>query len=160
MTAWPDTFNTPAPVDNNYRAALWLLGRHPRLADLMDRVPGVVSVEDGEPGIDLEHLAAVLNGVPAYNRAWEDYEAQHRAPSGDDDSEFYRWQEAGPKADDTVSGLAAFLVMSSGEKAMLRLLATLALDPAPFNVGMLRSFDAEGDRFLRDWCAALTAGAA
>lgn len=157
MIAWPDTAVQQPPADNNYRAALWLLGRHPRLAGLVERIPGLASIEDGRPGVDLDHMAAVLNGIAAYDRAWEDYEARNRPPSGDDDSAYYRWQEAGPKADDTVRGLASFLVMSSGEKATLRLFATLASEPTPFHAGHLRSFDAEGDRFLRDWCAILLA---
>lgn len=158
--SWPDTSNAPVPVDNNYRAALWLLGRHPRLDGLARRIRGVVCVEDGELWLDLIHLADVINGVPVYNRRCLEYERTYRAPSGDDDddSAYYAWEEAAPKADDTVSGLRDYLVMSSGEVAAVRLLATLASEPTPFKAGYFASMDDTGQRILRDWCTILTGG--
>ncbi len=36
-----------------------------------------------------------------------DYENTHPAPSGEDDAAYYRWQEAGPKADDFAQGLSS-----------------------------------------------------
>jgi hypothetical protein len=49
--------------------------------------------------------------------------------------------------------------MSSGEVASLRLLATLASSDcaAPFSIDHLRSMDAEGQRLIADWCAAIAA---
>lgn len=152
---WPDTRRVDPPADHLYRSATWLLGRHPRLAQLAARVAGVVTIEDDEPFLDLEHLARIIGAVPAYNDAWREYERAHRPPAVDE--AFYRWQDAGPRADDIVVGLSDFLVMSSGEVAALRLLVTLANDRTPFTVGDLRSMDAEGQRLVIDWTSAVRA---
>lgn len=48
--AWPDAGADHPPRDQPYRAALWLLGRYPRLARLAGRISGLVDVdENGEP---------------------------------------------------------------------------------------------------------------
>lgn len=154
-SVWPDTRRVDPPADHLYRSATWLLGRHPRLVHLAARVSGVVTVEDGEPFLDLDHLAHVIAAVAVYSNAWRDYERAHRPP--DDDAAFYRWQDAGPRAGDFEVGLSDFLVMSSGEVASLRLLATLANDRAPFTVADLRSMDTEGQRLLADWTRAVRA---
>lgn len=133
----------------------WLLGRHPRLAGLAARVAGAVTVEDGEPALDLDHLADVIAAVPAYGQAWRVYEVTHRPP--EDDDGYDRWQQAGPRAEQFAIGLADFLVMSSGEVAALRLLATLAGRRVPFTVADLRSMDAEGQRMVADWTRAVRA---
>ena len=63
------------------------------------------------------------------------------------------------KADSFAVGLSDFLVMSSGEIAALRLLATLATTRSvpPFGVAHIRSLDAEGQRLVDDWCAVVSA---
>jgi hypothetical protein len=80
-----------------------------------------------------------------------------RPPEGDDAYEI--WRETGPKADSFVEGLSDFLVMSSGEIAALRLLATLATTSSvpPFDVDHIRSLDEEGQRLVDDWCAVVCA---
>lgn len=157
MTApsWPDTLQQQPPVDHPYRCATWLIGRYPRLARLAERIRGVVEIADGALFVDLDHLAAVIAAVPAYEEAWDSYERAHSAPQ--DENDWYRWQDSGPKADAIVRGLSDFLVMSSGEVASLRLLVTLANERTPFCVGDLRSLDADGQRMLADWTRALTA---
>jgi hypothetical protein len=45
LTAWPNARDEPPPTDHLYRSATWLLGRHPRLAQLAARIPGVVAIE-------------------------------------------------------------------------------------------------------------------
>ncbi len=97
LTAWPSTRDVSPPTDHLYRSATWLLGRHPRLALLAARIRGVVVIEDGEPAVDLDHLADVLSAATPYAAAWEDYEYRHRPPEGDD--EYETWRQAGPKAD-------------------------------------------------------------
>ncbi len=153
LTAWPDTRDVPPPVDRPYRSATWLLGRHPRLARLAARIRGVVAIEDDELSVDLDHLAAVLSAVTPHIDAWEDYECRSRPPDGADAYE--AWRETGPKADDFADGLSDFLVMSSGEIASVRLLATLATTSLvpPFGVAHIRSLDEEGQRLVHDWCA-------
>jgi len=151
LTAWPNTRDVPPPTDHLYRSATWLLGRHHRLALLAARIRGVVAIEDGEPYVDLDHLAKVLSAVTPYIAAWTDYEYQHRPP---EDDAYDAWQEAGPQADDFAEGLSDFLVMSSGEIAALRLLAALASTSSvpPFGVAHIRSLDEEGQRLVDDWC--------
>jgi hypothetical protein len=157
LTAWPSTRDVPPPTDHLYRSATWLLGRHPRLALLAARIRGVVAIEDRELYVDLDHLANVLSATTPYTAAWEDYEYRHRPPEGDDDYE--SWQEAGPKADSFAEGLSDFLVMSRGEIAAVRLLATLATTSSVpcFGVAHLRSLDKEGQRLVADWCAVVCA---
>lgn len=152
LTTWPDTRNTTAPAGHLYRSATWLLGRHPRLAQLAARIHGVTAIDDGELCIDLDHLADVLSAVKPYCDAWDDYEYAHRVPQDDDGYE--AWHSAGPGADTFAVGLADFLVMSSGEVAGLRLLAALASTSSvpPFGVAHIRSLDREGQRLVEDWC--------
>ena len=103
----------------------------------------------------------MVSAVGSYHAAWAAYERRHRPPSpdeGDYDAAYDAWQAAGPKADDIVIGLHDFLVMSSGEVARIRLLATLATERAPFSISDLRSLDASGQRLLADWTDALRAG--
>lgn len=156
LTAWPTTRDVPPPTDHLYRCATWLLGRHPRLGRLTARIRGVVAIEDGELSIDLDHLVNVVSAVTPYIDAWEDYEYRSRTPEGDDAYEI--WREAGPKADSFAEGLSDFLVMSSGEIAAIRLLATLATTSSvpPFGVAHIRSLD-DGQRLADDWCAVVCA---
>lgn len=155
---WPDTWAHNPPPDHPYRAAIWLLVRHPRLARLATRVRDVVylSEDDGQLGIDLDHLGDVFAAGPVFDEAWANYEHRHRPP--EDDDAYYRWQEAGPKTDDFAAGLSDLCVMSSGEVASLRLLATLGATRIPFKLGDLRSLDAEGQRLLSDWCRVVLTG--
>lgn len=157
LTEWPDTRDTATPTDHLYKSATWLLGRHPRLARLAARISGVVTIQDDQLRIDLDHLADVLSAVKPYHDAWDHYEYAHRAPQDDDAYEV--WRAAGPKADTSAAGLADFLVMSSGEIAALRLLATLASTSSvpPFGVAHIRSLDREGQRLVEDWCAVVVA---
>jgi hypothetical protein len=157
LTAWPSTRDIPPPTDHLYQSATWLLGRHPRLALLAARIRGVVMIEDDELAVDLDHLADVLSAARPYTAAWEDYEHRHRPPEGDD--EYETWRQAGPRADSFAVGLSDFLVLSSGEIAAVRLLATLATTRSvpPFGVAHIRSLDAEGQRLVDDWCAVVSA---
>lgn len=154
---WPDTRLDPRPSDDPYASATWLLGRHPRLARLAARIDGVVSVDNGDLSIDIDHLATVIASTRRYRAAWEDYERRVRPP--DDDRAYDRWLEGGPKSEDFPRGMTDFLVMSSGEVASLRLLATLASTDCapPFSVAHLRSMDEEGQRLVADWCAVVVA---
>lgn len=157
-TLWPNTTTVDPPRDHPYRAATWLLGRHPRLARLAGRIHGVIYIddEDGDVSIDLDHLGDVFAAGPLYDGAWTEYEHRHRPP--EDEEAYYRWQEAGPKADELAVGLSDLAVMSNGEVASLRLLATLGTTRIPFKVSDLRSLDAEGQRLLADWCRVVLTG--
>lgn len=88
---WPDTSHDDPPADHLYKTATWLLGRHPRLATLAARIPGLVYVDehDGDLSIDIDHLGEVFAAGPKYNEAWEDYESTHRPSSGDDVDDAY-----------------------------------------------------------------------
>jgi hypothetical protein len=155
LTAWADTTREQPPRDHLYCSATWLLGRHPRLAHLVVRIPGVVDVDDGGLFIDLDHLAEVIAAVPEYAAAWQAYEARNRQPSHE--SAWDRWRDAGPAPSQFAAGLSDFLVMSSGEVAALRLLATFAVQRTPFRVSDLGSLDDEGQRLLADWGSAVQA---
>jgi hypothetical protein len=126
------------------------------LARLAARIRGVVVIEDNELSVDLEHLADVLSAVTPHIAARENYEYPHLPPQ---DDAYQAWRENGPRADDFTDGLSDFLVMSSGEIAAVRLLATLASTSSvpPFGVAHIRSLDEEGQRLVNDWCAVVRA---
>jgi hypothetical protein len=142
------------PKNHLYASATWLLGRHPVLADLAQRIPGaVVGNEDG-PYIDLDLLAAAISSVEEDAQAWRAYESSHPAPESDEDPGRYQdWCDAGPQRS---RATAAFMVMSPSEQSRLRLLAAFGgRMRVPFSVGDLYGFDDAGRRLIQDWCLAV-----
>jgi hypothetical protein len=154
---WPDTTHDEPPADHLYRSATWLLGRHPKLAQLAERVPGVVSNDfplDG-PEIDLERLVLALVELDADRAAWAEYERRRPAPY--DDAKYDAWEAAGPPRGEQSQRLGE---MSRTEVSRLRLLATFASSSprrVPFLVADLTGFDDEGQQLIADWCRALLA---
>jgi hypothetical protein len=149
---WPDTGDQDPPRRHRYAAATWLLGRHPQLARLAARIPGLIGADAGGPYHDLDVLTDAVNGHHANNQEWADY--QYRCPPPSDDGTYDRWVDAGPQPSVAVK---AFGVLSSGEKARLRLLAMFAGDRVPVTVCDLRSLDDGGLALLADWCQAVQA---
>jgi hypothetical protein len=151
----PEDMPDSPPVDNNYRAAVWLVGRHPMLSRLVDRVPGAV---DADGDLKLDVLGDAIRALDAYHRAWAKYRATTWEPNQDE--AWGRWADAGPSLDDfgPRGAVAALAVMSRAEGARLRLLATLGFERVEFCVSDLDGFDAYGLRLIRDWCRILTAG--
>ena len=152
--SWPDTSaQERPPAGNRYAAAAWLLGRHPQLAAVVARVPGVVDVAPDGPDIDLTALADALLGLEADGAAWAAYEQDHPAP--DDHRDYDHWLEAGPPARPTTRAIGP---MSRGEVSRLRLLAVLSGERVPFGVWDTVGVDDDGRRtLLTDWCRALLA---
>ncbi|MFB6726751.1 hypothetical protein ACFCV3_41660 [Kribbella sp. NPDC056345] len=151
ITNWPDTTGALPPGDHPYGVALWLLGRHPQLAHLVDRVPGIAGVENGRASLNLDLLAAAFAEVDAYKAAYKEAFGWN-VPS---DAEADRFQadqpNPGPAADE-------LLVMSSTELSRLRLLATLSSEGVQFKVSHFRAFDDAGNRLLGDWLDAVRNG--
>jgi hypothetical protein len=143
------------PADNNYQAAVWLVGRHTSLARLVNRVPGAVDTDDD---LDVDVLGDALRALDAYRRAWADYRDSTWEPR--EDAAWDRWEAAGPSADDfgPPGAVAAVAVMSRTEVSRLRLLAILGTERVEFAAYDLDGFDADGLRLIRDWCQILTAG--
>jgi hypothetical protein len=56
-----------------------------------------------------------------------------------------------------VVGLSDFLVMATGEMAIVRPLSLFGSERTPLRMSDLRSLDAEGARLLGDWCRAVQA---
>ena len=158
--SWPDTRDVDPPTDHLYASAVWLLGRHPQLAELAARVPGVVEPDpDPEPDadgsgllLDLETLAQAVHDHDDHAADWESYTRHHLEPQ--DDDAYERWRAAGPTASDTARAIGQ---MSGTEQARLRLLAVFAGVRVPFRVLDLHGLDDEGQRLLADWCAAVMA---
>ncbi len=155
MIRLPEDLTDSPPVDDNYRAAVWLVARHPPLARLVDRVPGMVDT-DGD--LELDVLGDAVRALDAYHRAWAEYRATTWEPNQDEAWE--RWADAGPALDNfgPRGAVAALGVMSRNEVSRLRLLATLGTERVEFAVCDLDGFDADGLRLIRDWCRILTAG--
>jgi len=71
-TRWPDTTGQATPRDPDPETAVaWIIGRHPRVAALIDRIPGAVETitDQGttEAYLDLHALASAINlHIPAY----------------------------------------------------------------------------------------------
>ena len=167
-TAWPDTTHTDPPCDHPYRAIFWLLGRHPRVAVLAQRL-GIVGPRDpeyySEPwmnGIDLD-AQALGDGILLYDqnaRAFKEYADRHPAPGdrpGDSEADAYRrydaWEEAGPHLPDTRAGrvATAFGPMSGGERRVIRLLAALTNSGGHFTLGYVEGLDDSYQAFVQDW---------
>jgi hypothetical protein len=119
------------PADHPYAAALWLVRRHPQLAELARRVPGVHGHDSQGPWLDLDALA---DGINHYD--------DDQAPE-----------------DDTIASAAAceFSRLSGSEQGRLRLLATMGWSSVRFRVGMLSAFDQAGQALIGDWYTALRA---
>ncbi|PZF81591.1 hypothetical protein [Jiangella anatolica] len=125
-----------------YAAADWLAGRHPWVRQLVERIAG--RIDDHPDWLDV--ITQAVNESEGDGAAWVEYERRHPAP--DDDAAFWEWHAQGPKASPHVR---AFGVMSSGEKNLVRLVATLGGRVAwsPRDV----SFDQRGAAVLADWLA-------
>jgi hypothetical protein len=152
---WPDTSDVPPPpADHLYRSATWLLGRHPKLAELVAWIPNIVTGSDDEdgPSLDLNALAEAIRRYDAHVNAWADYNRQDPAP--DDDTAYDRWVAAGPT---TTPAARALTIMSSTERTRLRLLASFATTRVPITVADFGSFDPAGSTLLADWCHAVQA---
>ena len=151
---WPDTTGqATAPTDDTYASAVWLLGRHPQLARLAGRVPGLVTVDRDGLCIDLELLAEAFAGVVEYGQAFRAYVAQNPEPNVNEDPVSHRiWCDAEPRPSRQARGLVP---MSRSEIMRLRLLATFASTGVSFSLGALWGFDPEGRRLLDDWCLAV-----
>lgn len=150
-TVWQDTTDAPPPAHHPYMTATWLLGRHPVLAELVDRVPGaVVPGEGGEPFLDLDVIAEALDDYERVVSARSAYERQHRAPR--DDEAYERWEAAAPQWSAAGVEVAA---MSDSDQTRLALLATVAPEGARIRVGDFARLDDEGHELLRDWWSAV-----
>ena len=157
MIRLPEDLTDSPPVDDNYRAAVWLVARHPALARLVDRVPGMVDA-DADADLELDVVGDAVRALDAYHRAWAEYRATTWEPNQDEAWE--RWADAGPALDDfgPRGAVAALGVMSRTEVSRLRLLATLGTERVEFAANDLDGFDADGLRLIHDWCRILTAG--
>ena len=147
---WPDTGDQDPPRGHRYAAVCWLLGRHQQLSDVAARIPGAIGVDTDGPYQDLGVLAEAINGVHIHAKAWADYE--YRCPPPSDESAYDRWVDAGPTATPAVK---AFGVLSSGEKARLRMLALFGTNRVSVTVCDFSCLDDDGRGLLADWCQAV-----
>lgn len=154
MSEWADLIDKRAepPADHYYLSAVWLLARHYKLAALAERA-GVVSDEDGQLWLELDHLGEALADMDAHRAAWDAYERRHPVPS--DDDRFTIWERNGPEQ--TNPRAKAIGVMSRTEVSRLRLLAFFSTERVQLRADDLAGFDAEGERLLRDWSRAVLA---
>jgi hypothetical protein len=150
---WPDASAQEPPVGDRYASAAWLLGRHPHLAIIADRLPGIVNIGfDGLPDIDLDALAEALVDLDADQAAWAAYQEAHPAPVHD--RGYDAWEAAGPSWRPTSRSLGK---MSSTEVARLRLLAVFSSHRVPFGLRDTVGLDRDGRQLLTDWFRALLA---
>jgi hypothetical protein len=153
---WPPapTHDVAPPADHFYASALWLLGRHPSLVRLVERVPGAVATDEDGPWLALDELADALDTLDGYLLAWREYRASTYEPR--DEDKWQAWEDAGPRTSN--AGALAIAPMSRTEVSRLRLLAFFAPPSGTgrrLTVSDLGGFDHEGQRLLRDWTAAL-----
>jgi hypothetical protein len=118
------------PADNPYAGALWLVSRHPQLAELARRIPGVHGHDSQGPWLDLDLLADAIN-------AYDDDQPDNHTHAG--------------------AALYQFARLPRSEQARLRLLATLGWSPVRIRVGMLSAFDDTGQALIDDWFTAMRA---
>lgn len=143
---WPESYRLVPADGNTYLAAVWLLSRHPRLAALVERIPGLVTVYHDGPDFDLDALTQAINDFDSYSHACGAYVYGHPAPG--DPREQDAWQAGGP-VPSPVAGIID--AMSDAEQAHLRLLATLSVDRVEFSLQDLSTFDENDQRFVQEW---------
>jgi hypothetical protein len=154
LTDWPDTSDTEPPSDHLEDSAIWLLGRHPLLAELVTRCPGVVGRSDNgrDLALDLDLLSdglAILDGVLCF---FEPLPPCSRTGTKETMSE----TKAAPSrlaASKTVTDEVT--VMSGSEKTMLRLLATFSTG-ARLRVSDIQRLQASDERLVEDWVTAVS----
>lgn len=174
------THEAAPSIDNRWPAALWLVQRSPQLTAMCRRI-GVLrysgrGAAQAVESVDPDKVAQVVFDSDAHAAAWDVYEANHPYPAAgrdamsddDEDRAYSAWLADGPSPN---AGVAAFGVMSSGEKALLRLLATLGRPTGPddrwespvrragWSIGDLHSLDAAGWAVVRDWLRLIAAAA-
>lgn len=175
MTGWPDTTGDTRPqTDSAWAEARWLAGRHPMVAQLVERVRAYDDDEDGR-WVHVQLLGDIVRGYDAYSAAWQAYRKAHPEPHWRDrdthaqnEARTDAWDAAGPKAADYAPGqrdgysrsyadsLHSLGVMSGTEQGRLRLLATVAgSERVGFCTGDLSGFDRSGQAFIRDWAGLL-----
>jgi len=141
------------PPTNTYVAADWIVKRHPWAREMVERVVGPLgNIDDNHDW--LEDLAQAVRDHATHTAEWQGYESRHPAPPWEDDNEepgrkYDAWLNAGPKP---TPGAAAYGPMSSGERRIVRLIATLSNNGVPWSVSDI-SFDQRGARILLDWMA-------
>lgn len=138
---------------NHYQAADWLRARNPVLDKLVQRIAG-----DSDNWLD-EILGAVLDDTD-FLTAWDAYVEQNPKP-GRNANEYAwdAWENAGPQR---TARAGAFAVMSSTEKRVIRLAATLGylvegdfdnrrMRRVPWSVDDINFGDQRGADLVEDW---------
>lgn len=143
------TTSPAAPPADPVAAAAWLAGRHPIVQQIVARIVG----PDWADVHWAQALANTINEEPALNAAWDDYGRTHPEPArtGDLDASeraWEAWAQAGPRGS---AQWRAYAPMSSTEKRLVRLLATLA-DRVPWTVEDVWAVG-EWDGLVEDWTA-------
>lgn len=150
-STWPDMHDLDPPADDLYRSATWLLGRHPQLAQLAERVVGVVAVEAGELEVDLQALAEGLADLDATFGATTNARTHLSVARTD----YEAWVDAGPQLGTPAARCMA--PMSRSEVSRLRPLAAFSSTRVGLRVGDLGGFDDAGHALVVDWCLAVVA---
>ena len=137
---------TEVPPSNNYQAADWLIARHEFARSNVARVVGRDPLADDE--FDwLEALADAWIATREHDAEWALYAARTREPRDDDAWE--AWRAAGPEASPAVHQLG---VMSSGERRVVRLVATLHPNKrVEWVTSDVEGLDERGTALVLDW---------
>jgi hypothetical protein len=152
MPAYPDPSGGPPQGRPHYATALWLLARHPQLAELAMRIPGAI---DPDGDLDLDRLAGAVRELDANILAWGEFRRTHGEPSDHADEATYEaWRAAGPQR---TPGADALADMSDTERARVRFLAFWSGLRVGLGSADLVGLDAEGQHLVADWCAAVEA---
>lgn len=158
------------PPGDRYEAADWLARRHDRVRYLADRLGALEARQPVQEGVGMnpDVIAQAVYDAEIHNAEWAVYVRHHRPPGGDDDARYEAWLDAGPAG---TPGAQAFGPMSSGEKNLVRLLATLGRPRqqddeyeydaptrrAGWMVSDVSSLDEHGAAVVADWLAIVRA---
>lgn len=78
---WPVDAGDDPPRGHLYASAVWLVVRHPVLAELLRGVPEVVGVDEDGLSLDLEALTEAIGEFDAHVAGRAAWERKHREPS-------------------------------------------------------------------------------
>lgn len=162
MTADQPLFPDPreaVPLGSYLDLAIWLLGRNPLVADLANRIPGVVTTGPEGTVYNPTQLALTIRARDWLSVAWDEWADANGIPTNDYD-ERGEWEavNAATYVGAYADAVAAWDRLLADQQTVLRLLSSFGLWRTPICLDDLLKLDRTGWQgdFLDDYRRAAT----